>query len=89
METIYDLIILGAGPAGLAAGLYGGRYRLNTLLVERGQDGGQIAICRLPRYLTKPRQRRSEWDMAGSDGISRVSAVFRGKSLLTNKMRII
>ena len=48
----------------------------------------QIA-CRLPRYLTKPRQRRSEWDMAGSDGISRVSAVFRGKSLLTNKMRII
>lgn len=46
-------------------------------------------ICRLPRYLTKPRQRRNEWDMAGSDGISRVSAVFRGKSLLTNKMRII
>lgn len=46
-------------------------------------------ICRLPRYLTKPRQRRSKWDMAGSDGISRVSAVFRGKSLLTNKMRII
>lgn len=45
--------------------------------------------CRLPRYLTKPRQRRSEWDMAGSDGISRVSTVFRGKSLLTNKMRII
>lgn len=47
------------------------------------------AFCRLPRYLTKPRQRRSEWDMAGSDGISRVSTVFRGKSLLTNKMRII
>lgn len=47
------------------------------------------ADCRLPRYLTKPRQRRSEWDMAGSDGISRVSTVFRGKSLLTNKMRII
>ena len=45
--------------------------------------------CRLPRYLTKPRQRRSEWDMAGSDGISRVSAVFRGKLLLTNKIRII
>lgn len=48
-----------------------------------------LSPCRLPRYLTKPRQRRSEWDMAGSDGISRVSAVFRGKSLLTNKMRII
>lgn len=49
----------------------------------------RVAFCRLPRYLTKPRQRRSKWDMAGSDGISRVSAVFRGKSLLTNKMRII
>lgn len=44
MGTVYDLIILGAGPAGLAAGLYGGRYRLNTLLIEKGQDGGQIAI---------------------------------------------
>ncbi|WP_418466204.1 YHYH domain-containing protein [Enterocloster bolteae] len=53
------------------------------------QIDGVWYSCRLPRYLTKPRQRRSEWDMAGSDGISRVSAVFRGKSLLTNKMRII
>lgn len=54
--------------------------------------GREISVhrwCRLPRYLTKPRQRRSEWDMAGSDGISRVSAVFRGKLLLTNKIRII
>ena len=48
-----------------------------------------VIKCRLPRYLTKPRQRRSKWDMAGNDGISRVSAVFRGKPLLTNKMRII
>ena len=70
----------------------------------KNEDSGEIApawlehlnqlidrldSCRLPRYLTKPRQRRSKWDMAGSDGISRVSAVFRGKSLLTNKMRII
>ena len=44
MGTIYDLIILGAGPAGLAAGLYGGRFRLDTLLIEKSQDGGQIAI---------------------------------------------
>lgn len=57
---------------------------LNELVRE-----GRVEKCRLPRYLTKPRQRRSEWDMAGSDGISRVSTVFRGKSLLTNKMRII
>lgn len=46
-------------------------------------------LCRLPRYLTNPGQRGSKWDMAGSDGISRVPAVFRGKSLLTNKIRIV
>ena len=44
MSKIYDVIILGAGPAGLTAGLYAGRSRLSTLIVEKGQDGGQIAI---------------------------------------------
>ena len=44
MSKIYDVIILGAGPAGLAAGLYAGRSRLSTLIIETGQDGGQIAI---------------------------------------------
>ena len=44
MSKIYDVIILGAGPAGLAAGLYAGRYRVSTLIIERGKDGGQIAI---------------------------------------------
>ena len=40
MSKIYDVIILGAGPAGLAAGLYAGRSRLSTLIIEKGQDGG-------------------------------------------------
>lgn len=40
----YDVVIIGAGPAGLAAGLYAGRARLNTLIVEREKDGGQIVI---------------------------------------------
>lgn len=44
MSKVYDLIILGAGPGGLAAGLYAGRARLSTLIIEKGQDGGQIAI---------------------------------------------
>ena len=43
MSKIYDVIILGAGPAGLAAGLYAGRSMLSTLIIEKGQDGGQIA----------------------------------------------
>ena len=41
---LYDVIVLGAGPAGLTAGLYAGRSRLKTLIIEKGQDGGQIAI---------------------------------------------
>lgn len=43
MNQIYDVIILGAGPAGLTAALYAGRSRLSTLLIEKGRDGGQIA----------------------------------------------
>jgi thioredoxin reductase (NADPH) len=41
---IYDLIIIGAGPAGLAAGLYAGRFRLDTLILEKAAIGGQIIL---------------------------------------------
>lgn len=44
MQDVYDVIILGAGPGGLAAGIYTGRSRLSTLIIEKAQDGGQIAI---------------------------------------------
>ncbi|MBQ2985614.1 MAG: thioredoxin-disulfide reductase, partial [Clostridia bacterium] len=43
MSKVYDMIILGGGPAGLTAGLYGGRGRRSVLIIEKGQDGGQIA----------------------------------------------
>jgi thioredoxin reductase (NADPH) len=43
VET-YDLVILGGGPTGLAAGLYGTRSRLKTLVLERGTIGGQLAV---------------------------------------------
>lgn len=43
MDKIYDVIIIGAGPGGLAAGLYAGRANLSTLIIEKGQGGGQIA----------------------------------------------
>ena len=39
---LYDVIILGAGPAGLSAALYAGRACLRTLLIERAMPGGQI-----------------------------------------------
>lgn len=38
----YQLIIVGAGPAGLTAGLYASRARLNTILIEKGASGGQV-----------------------------------------------
>jgi thioredoxin reductase (NADPH) len=41
---MYDVIIIGAGPAGLTAALYAGRYRLNTLLLEQLSVGGQIVL---------------------------------------------
>lgn len=43
MSKIYDLIIIGAGPAGLSAGLYGARARMSTLIIEKDKTGGQIA----------------------------------------------
>lgn len=42
MENMYDLIIVGAGPAGLATGLYSGRANLKTLLLEKEAPGGQM-----------------------------------------------
>ena len=44
-STLYDVIIIGAGPAGLAAGLYTSRDGYNTLLLEKnGLPGGQIML---------------------------------------------
>lgn len=42
MKKIYDVIILGAGPAGLSAGIYAARARMHTLIIEKGMPGGQI-----------------------------------------------
>lgn len=41
-DRILDLIIVGGGPAGLTAGLYGGRARLDTILLEGALVGGQM-----------------------------------------------
>lgn len=42
-EKIYDVIIAGAGPAGMTAAVYTSRANLSTLMVERGVPGGQMA----------------------------------------------
>ncbi|KGR80017.1 thioredoxin-disulfide reductase [Ureibacillus manganicus] len=42
-EKIYDVVIIGAGPAGMTAAVYASRANLATLMIERGIPGGQMA----------------------------------------------
>jgi thioredoxin reductase (NADPH) len=44
MSQTHDVVIIGAGPAGLAAAIYTGRARLDTLVLERAAPGGQILL---------------------------------------------
>jgi thioredoxin reductase (NADPH) len=61
-QTMYDVTIIGAGPAGLAAGVYGGSEGLNTLLIEKRAPGGQAGTSsRIENYLGFPK------GLSGSD----------------------
>lgn len=42
-RTVYDVVIIGAGPAGMTAAVYASRAELKTVLLERGVPGGQMA----------------------------------------------
>jgi thioredoxin reductase (NADPH) len=54
-NSIYDVVIIGAGPAGLAASVYGASEGLRTLLVERRSPGGQAGTSsRIENYLGFP-----------------------------------
>jgi thioredoxin reductase (NADPH) len=55
-HPFYDLVIIGAGPAGLAAGVYGASEGLRTLMIEREASGGQAGTSsRIENYLGFPR----------------------------------
>lgn len=55
-EKLYDVAIIGAGPAGLAAGVYGGSEGLKTLLIEKRAPGGQAGTSsRIENYLGFPK----------------------------------
>lgn len=54
-KPFYDLIIVGAGPAGLAAAVYGGSEGLQTLMIEKEATGGQAGTSsRIENYLGFP-----------------------------------
>lgn len=55
-SNLYDVVIIGAGPAGLAAAVYGGSEGLKTLLVEKRAPGGQAGTSsRIENYLGFPK----------------------------------
>ncbi len=54
-EKMYDVVIIGAGPSGLAASVYGSTEGLKTLLIERSNPGGQASSsARIENYLGFP-----------------------------------
>ncbi len=54
-STLYDLVVVGAGPAGLAAAVYGASEGLRTAVIERDAPGGQAAqSARIENYLGFP-----------------------------------
>lgn len=54
-ENVYDVVIVGAGPAGLAAAVYGASEGLSTLLIEKRAPGGQAGTSsRIENYLGFP-----------------------------------
>ncbi|KUO48984.1 MAG: pyridine nucleotide-disulfide oxidoreductase [Desulfitibacter sp. BRH_c19] len=42
-KQIWDILVVGGGPAGLTAGIYGARSKMKTLILEKGRPGGQAA----------------------------------------------
>jgi len=54
-EELYDVVIIGAGPSGLASAVYGGSEGLKTLLIEKKAPGGQAgSSSRIKNYLGFP-----------------------------------
>lgn len=68
-QPFYDLIVVGAGPAGLAAGVYGGSEGLRTVMIEKEATGGQAGTsARIENYLGFPR------GLSGADLARRATA---------------
>src|SRR6201988_4060682 len=79
-ETCYDLAMVGGGPAGLAAAVYGASEGLRTVMIEREAPGGQAGMSsRIENYLGFP------MGLSGSDLTRRATAQARrfGAELVT------
>jgi thioredoxin reductase (NADPH) len=82
LQKIYDVLIIGAGPAGLAASVYGSCEGLKTILVEKNNPGGQASSsARIENYLGFPK------GLSGAELTNRAIAQTRrfGTEILTPK----
>jgi len=78
IHDVYDVVIIGAGPAGLAAAVYGASEGLKTLLIERKAPGGQAGTSsRIENYLGFPTGLSgADLTRRGMSQASRLGAVF-------------
>ena len=83
---VWDVVIIGAGPAGLAAAIYTGRGRRRTLLLERRMPGGQILLTdKVENYPGFP-DGVAPFDLMGA--FERQAVMF-GASLVTDEARAL
>ena len=88
MQEIYDLIIIGSGPAGLSAAVYGMRAGLKLLVVEKNpMSGGQVLnTYEVDNYLGMPGF--NGFDMGMKFRISWVRLLWRRKSRASRTERL-
>ncbi len=85
-NSTYDLVVIGAGPAGLTAGIYAARARLDVLLLEKAAPGGQILVTDwIENYPGFPE------GLSGADLIMKMTDQLKGfgVSIETNEVRSV
>lgn len=88
MPEVYDIVIIGGGPAGLGAALYGSRGLHSTLIIEREGPGGQLRYAGLvedypgmPDGIGGPELGKAMWDQCTKFGAETVTADATGLTL--------
>lgn len=85
-DGIYDVAVIGGGPAGLTAAIYASRARLSTLLIEKASPGGQLIMCEnienYPGYINGS----SGWELCSS--MQQQAEKFGMQTMLTEVVRM-
>jgi thioredoxin reductase (NADPH) len=96
MEDVYDLLILGGGPGGMAAGIYGARAKLKTAIIEKGKPGGQATTTEeLENYpgfgpgTTGPGLTKAMADHAGAFGAEFIKDTIVTLDLISSPKKVV